>query len=578
MPDTLLIKIQDLTKHFGEKAIFNEASVNITLGLKIGVIGRNGAGKSTLFKMILGDEEIDTGTIQILPQAQLGYLQQHDPFEPSDTVISFLERFTGQPEWECGLFARKFGFVTADFAKPVSAFSGGWQMRLKLASVVLQKPNIILLDEPTNFLDLDTLLVLERFLLDFEGTVLVISHDREFLKHTCDTIMEIDQGKLALYDGDLESYLEYKQEMEAFAKVRNVNIERKQAQLQTFVDRFGSKQSMASAAQNKLKQIARMDQQKIGITTAMSSVHMHIPKIEDKKGTLIELDTLAIGYGEKVVAQTNVIVVERGSKVAVLGENGQGKSTLIKTIASIIPTISGSFAWRNTPKIAYYNQLISHDFKPSETIGEYAKRKMTEGLREQEVYRMLGSFLFSKEDWTKHISLLSGGEQSRLYLACMFLQKADVYLLDEPTNHLDIETVEVMGQAIGKFNGSVFVVSHDRTFVNLIADTIMTVKNGDIRLYNGNYEYYVWNLEQQTRKMLENNIETIVKTESTGGDKETRKKLYELAKRKKTLEKKIQLLQEKQLDQPFDESLKSTLDAAETEFLVLLEQEQTIAV
>lgn len=445
-------------------------------------------------------------------------------------------------------------------------------MRLKLASVVLQKPNIVLLDEPTNFLDLDTLLVLERFLLDFEGTVVVISHDREFLKHTCDTIMEIDQGKLALYDGDLEEYLEFKQESEAFAKVRNTNIERKQAQLQTFVNRFGSKQSMASAAQNKLKQIARMDQQKIGITTPMSTVNMHIPNTEGKTGVLLELHDLRIGYGEKIVAKTSSITIERGSKVAVLGENGQGKSTFIKTIAGLIPALGGEYLWRNAPKIAYYNQLISHDFMPGETIGEYAKRKMTEGTREQEVYRMLGSFLFSKSDWLKHISLLSGGEQSRLYLACMFLQKADVYLLDEPTNHLDIETVEVMGSAIGKFNGSVFVVSHDRTFVNLIAKTIMTVKDGKISQYNGDYEYYVWQLEQQTKKMLENQDATAESSATTpSDDKETRRKQYELAKKKKTLEKKIEGLQLKCLADPNDSTLQTALDSAETEYLGLLE-------
>lgn len=550
MPEKLLLQARNLTKSFGEKIILNSTSVSIVEKQKIGVIGRNGAGKTTFFKMLTGDLDPDNGDILKMPDLRLGYIPQHDPFLPGETVIKFLERYTEKPRWECAKVASKFQLKNERLTSFITDLSGGYQMRVKLTATLLAEPNLLLLDEPTNYLDLSTLILLEKFLLGFKGAFMVITHDREFLKKTCTSTLDVDRGQLFLHPEPLEEYLDFKEEQKALAASVNVNIERKQKQLQTFVDRFGAKASMAKSAQSKAKLIQKMDSKKIQINHAFSSVKMYIPLVESKQGNALECKNLEIGYPRKVVATGINFDVERGKKVAILGDNGQGKSTLLKTISGMLDPIDGTVIWKSGLKIAYYAQHVNLALNPKDNIEQYARGVASKEVKDVEINRVLGNFLFKKTDYTKQIEVLSGGEKARLCLAGMFLTKSDVYLLDEPTNHLDFETVEAMGQALGEFNGTVFVVSHNRTFVNLIATEIIEVKNGGVKRILGSYEDYVWQLEQQADQYDKNsqlqpsqNNSSIITSEGILPqkvlDKESRKKLYELNKELGKIEKKM---------------------------------------
>jgi len=567
MADRVLLQVREITKAFGEKIIFNGASVNIVEKQKIGVIGRNGAGKTTFFKMILDKEETDTGEIVLMPHLRLGYIEQNDPFLEGETVISFLQRYTGKEDWECGKMAAKFQLKNEKLQSKISDLSGGYQMRVKLTATLLFEPNLLLLDEPTNYLDLSTLILLEQFLKTFKGAFMVITHDREFIKKTCLQTLDVAGGQLLFHPEPLEEYLEYKEEQEALAASVNVNIERKQKQLQEFISKYGAKASKAASAQSKRKQIIKLDEKKISIGRAFSAVKMYIPPIENKQGIGLEVKNLNTGYEGKVITSDIKFTIDRGNKVAILGDNGQGKSTLLKTIAGKLGPVSGNVFWKDGLKIAFYNQHVSEEMIPTENILEYIKRVVVSNVKDDEIYRVLGNFLFKKLDYTKLISYLSGGEKARLCLAGMFLSKADVYLLDEPTNHLDFETVESMGDALGKFNGTVFVVSHNRTFVNLIANQIMEVKDGHVRQILGTYEDYVWQLEeaaqkeslvassslpggevQRTKGAVSESSTTgdydLSKAEKTKPSKEAAKRIFELKKDLSKTEKKIKQLQE----------------------------------
>lgn len=559
-----LLQIKGLNKSFGDKIIFDQADLSISEKQKIGVVGRNGAGKTTLFKMLLNQEEPDGGVIQHFNHLRLGYIPQNDPYTPDEVVIEFLERFTGKPEWECAKVASKFELKNY-LSKQIGELSGGYQMRVKLAATLLQEPNLLLLDEPTNYLDLQTQILLERFLLSFNGAYMVITHDREFIKKTCQETLEVENGKLNYYPKPLEEYFEYKLEQMELAKSVNQGIERKQKQLQEFVDRFGAKASKAKAAKSKEKQIARLGNEKIEIAHSLSNIKMHIPEIEQKKGVILSIADLTIGYPDRVIASKINLDIERGDKVAILGENGQGKSTLLKTLAGTLPKISGNLEWKNNPKISYYHQHVQQDIKPNETIREYINRKVNPSITEQEILRMLSNFFFKKTELDKSTSVLSGGEKARLCLAAMFLSKSDVYLLDEPTNHLDFETVEVMAKALKKFNGTVVIISHDRTFVSIIAEKIIEVKNGTIKPYGGDYNYYVWVLEQTSNKESEliKQIETIKPLKPKGSGRE----LYELQKQLNKLQRQIDKLQAQKTENNISKEELIKIEQIENEWL-----------
>ena len=491
---TVLLQLRDLTKTYGTRTIFEDVVVSFSEYQKIGVIGRNGAGKSTLFKLIVGLEEADSGAMIRNSNLRLAYLEQHDPFEPEELVMAFLERYTGEPDWECAKALAQVKIPESMHDDPLSTLSGGYQTRVKLAAIILQDPNLVLLDEPTNYLDLTTLMFLESFLIDFPVALMVISHDREFLRRTCDHTLEVENNKVMLFPGDIDTYLSYKAEMVAQIEKSNKVIEAKQEQLQAFVDRFRSKASKASQAQSKLKQLQKLKTVEIDGPSQTASIKM--PTVIARKGMAMESDALQIGYPERTIARNIELYVQRGTHVAIVGDNGQGKTTLLRTIAGDISPLGGSFRWGHECKIAYYAQHVFQVLPDDEDVFSYLMKTADISMTRQDVLNMAGSFLFSGDEVKKKIGVLSGGERSRVVLAQLLLSKSDVFLLDEPTNHLDFETVEALARALKSFNGTVFFISHDRTFVEFVATAVIEVKNGTVRHFPGTYDDYVYSIRQ----------------------------------------------------------------------------------
>lgn len=489
-----LLQLSHLQKSYGLHQIFSDANLTIAEKQKIGVIGRNGAGKSTLFKIIIGEESPDSGTVHIHNIARLGYLAQHESFLPEETVMTYLERVSGKPDWQCAKVAGLFQLKKELLDTKLESLSGGYQMRAKLTTMLLLEPNLILLDEPTNYLDLSTQLLLEHVLRSYNGAFLVISHDREFLKNTCEETLEVDQGELTLYPGPIEDYLAYKEDVREQQLRYNKKVAREQRHLQRFVDRFRYKASKATQAQSKLKQLSKLHL--IEIKHQLKSARIIIPPAVEKKGLALRVENLAIGYPNKTVAEHITFDIDRGQHVAILGDNGQGKTTLLKTLAGALPALFGNFKWGHNLRFAYYAQHVPAMLDPNKTVKQHLRECGPE-LYEEEILAMAGNFLFKDDDLDKHISVLSGGEKARLCLAGLLLTKSNVLLLDEPTNHLDFETVEALAEALKEFNGTVFFVSHNRTFVNLLATTIIEVKDGTAVRIPGTYEEYVYYLEEK---------------------------------------------------------------------------------
>ncbi len=489
---SIVLQLQGITKSFGPRKLFDEATLSIAEGQRIGLIGANGTGKTTLLRIILGQETLDSGLVSIHPITKLGYLEQNEKFLPEETVLGYLVRVSGREPWECAKAAGSFEIKNELLEKPFLSLSGGYQMRARLAGILVREPNLLLLDEPTNYLDLQTVLLLEEVLRNFRGALLLVSHDREFLKNVCTHTLELEHEKLTLYPGNIEDYFEYKEARLEEARRYNKKIQTQQRHLKEFVDRFRAKASKASQAQSKLKQLGKL--KTIEIAHSLRTVNFKIPVSPQKKAMALECKDLAVGYPEKTVLEDINFEINRGEHLAVLGENGQGKSTLLKTLAKQLAPISGSFRLGHNLRAAYYAQHVPLMLPTIGTASDYLFTTAKESLPD-DIWRMAGNFLFSKDDLDKPISVLSGGERARLCLAGICLGKYDVLILDEPTNHLDFDTVEALGEALQEYEGTIIFVSHSRTFVSQVATSILEVKDGFARRYPYPYDIYVYELK-----------------------------------------------------------------------------------
>lgn len=500
---SILLQVKNLKKSYGPHTILDEANFTVQKKQKIAIIGRNGAGKSTLFKIITGKEKADDGETITFDRTAIGYIQQEDNFKNDDTVISYLLRESEKEPWECAKIAAKFELKNNILEEKISNLSGGYQMRVKLTLMLLAGPNLLLLDEPTNYLDLSTMLLLEKFLISYNGSYLIISHDRRFIKNTCDEIIDIENGKAYHYPGPLESYLKFKQEKQIFNENFNKKQEAKRKHLQKFIDRFGAKASKAAQAKSKAKQIARITD--IDIENTLSTAIIKIPKATTKKGLCYRIENLTIGYPKKTIAKNINLDIEKGAHIAILGDNGHGKSTLLKNVANTLSPLSGSIKPANNLRVSYYAQHITSELNKNETVEKYLYRSANSQFETEEIFRMAGNFLFTDDDIKKSISILSGGEKARLCLAGMFLSTNDVLILDEPTNHLDFETAEALALALSESNATILFVSHDRTFTNIVADEIIDVNSGEIKRFNGDYYDYLVNIKTSFTEDPSNN-------------------------------------------------------------------------
>lgn len=521
-----LISINKISKSFGPHIIFNEATFSVAEKQRIGVIGRNGAGKTTLFRMLLHEEGIDSGEIVVFENTRIGYLKQEEEFLESDTVLGFLERDSGKESWECAKMAGIFRLKNDLLDTKISGLSGGFRMRVKLTAMLLHEPNLLLLDEPTNHLDLSTLLLLEEFLKTYKGSYLIISHDREFLRHTCDKTLEVDQGKLYFFPCSLDEYLALKELKDKTDASYNKKIRMQKRQLQKFIDRFRYKASKAAQAQSKIKQMDRLSE--VAIRQSLKTAKIVIPTVENKSGFAFNLDELCIGYPDLKVAEVKELDIRRGDHVAVLGDNGQGKTTFLKTLNGEIAVFSGKLKWAANTKIAYYDQHVTTKLNPKEQVGEYLMRQAGKQSSIEDVYRISGNFLFYGDDIKKSIAMLSGGEKARLCIAGILLRESNVLLLDEPTNHLDFETVTTLSQALSKSKATILFISHNREFIQAVGDKIIEVSDGAVRYCKLNYEDYLHEL--YIKAGLKEIIQSPEQQEMKENDKEARKQKQEKRK------------------------------------------------
>ena len=551
----VVLQLQNAHKRYGEQELLDGASCALADDQKVGLIGRNGAGKSTLCRVLLGDEELDAGEVVRSRKLRLGYLRQHDPFLDGETVLGFLERDSHQPEWRCGEIAWQFQLPDAMLDQPVRELSGGWQTRVKIAALLLHDPNLLILDEPTNFLDLRTQMLLEEFLQNFRGGCLIVSHDRSFLKRTCNHTLEISRGQMTMFPGDVESYLENLAERQEHDQRVNAATLTKRKQLESFINKNRANANTASQARNKAKQLDRLEL--IEVQGEEARVQFGFPAVDPRQGTALRTEQLSIGYPDHEVATGIQLEVEHGMRVGIVGDNGQGKTTFLRTICDSIKPLAGSMKWGYGCQVGVYAQHVYTTLPEQQTVDDYLHYQAAGGTTFQQVKDVAGSFLFSGELVEKRIRVLSGGERARLVLAGLLLQKHNVLILDEPGNHLDVETVEALADALRRYRGTVLFTSHDRHFMHRVATAVIEVRDARVMSYPASYDDYVYRVHKELEAGLraEHTVRGAPETgKATGSRKLGGREERELQKRLKAVERKIarldddkKLLREKML-------------------------------
>lgn len=492
---SVLLQIKNASKSYGQQVLLSGAEATLIENQKVGFIGRNGAGKSTLLRIILGEEELDAGEIVKHPRLRIGYLRQHDPFLPGETAIQFLIRDSSQPDWKCGEIAGLFEIKGSYLEGPLSELSGGWQTRVKLAALLLHQPNLLLLDEPTNFLDLRTQILLEHFIRDFNQACLVVSHDRTFLQATCDQTLDLSRGKLTMFPGKVDAFLVHQAERLEHDRRVNATVLAKKRQLEEFIAKNRARASTATQARSKSKQLEKLEL--VEIEADAPSAVIRAPNVEPRKGAVLRCDGLAIGYPERTIATEIQLEIEHGARAAIVGDNGQGKTTFLRTIVDSLPAKEGSYRWGYGTSLGTYAQHVYSSLPSKQTVLEYLEYQAARETKTQEILDVAAALLFRGEHVKKKISVLSGGERARLCMAGILLSDYNVLVLDEPGNHLDVETVEALADALLKYKGTVIFTSHDRHFMSRIASCIIEVRDGRVIDYRGNYESYLYSVNSE---------------------------------------------------------------------------------
>ena len=504
---SILLQTNNLSKSYGRQEIFTDFNFSIHEKQKIGVIGRNGAGKSTLFRIITGEEQSDSGSVIISTETKLGKINQENDWLDGENSLDYLMRMSGQAVWTAKKLAARFEIGEEKLALCAEQLSGGWRMRLKIVAMLLTQPNLFLLDEPTNYLDLNTLLLLENYLKTYKGSFVIISHDREFIKKTCEETLEIYEGGYYHYPGPLEEYLAFKEQKQSTLIKQNQGLARQQEHLQSFVDRFRASASKAKQAQAMIRKIDKLEAKRITIEHEAGITRIVLPPVPKRKNLALRVKNLSIGYDDKVLVPNINFEMTFGERLLVLGQNGQGKTTLLKTLAGHLDGLGGSFHWYSAATLAYHAQDSLEILDRNEQVGVYLRRLAAPEIKTEAVLKMAGDFLFDEEAQKKPVSVLSGGEKSRLQLAGILLSKPDILIMDEPTSHLDFETVEALGQALAKFTGAIIFTSHDRTFANLIATGLVQIENGEARRRFQDYEDYIEELENKINNQSNEPVE-----------------------------------------------------------------------
>ena len=491
-----MLTLSQLTKAYNGRTLFADVSLQVNRGETIGLVGPNGAGKSTLFSLILKENQPDEGNVLVERGATLGFLPQESAPVGEETVLALATAHAAGDEWAAhGLepkakrILKGLAFREEQFEVPARTLSGGWIMRAHLARLLTQEPDLLLLDEPTNHLDLETLRWFQEYLKSYPGAILTISHDREFLNALCESIVEIAHGRLHRYRGDYENYLEQRaarreQQLAAY-KAQQREIEG----LQRFADRFRAKASKATQAQSKLKQIARMERIEAPEQEG-ATVKFRFPQPPRSGHKVIELKDVTQAYGERVIYRGLNFATERGDRTVLVGPNGAGKSTLLKILAGVLPIQAGAREEGMNAKVGYFAQHRVEMLHPKQTVLQ-AVMDCANPVPEQTARTVLGSFLFRGDDAFKSVSVLSGGEKSRLALVKLLLDPPNLLLMDEPTTHLDMGSIDALLNALGGYEGTLIFISHDVHFIRQLAGKVLHVDAGRLTPYAGGYDYYL---------------------------------------------------------------------------------------
>ena len=464
----VLMQIKNATKSYGNQVLLDNAEATLSEDIKVGFVGRNGAGKSTLLRILLGEEELDTGDVTRHPKLQIGYLRQHDPFQPGETAQEFLMRDSGQPDWKCGEVAGQFELKGSYLDGPISKLSGGWQTRVKLAALLLREPNLLLLDEPTNFLDLRTQILLED--------CLIVSHDRGFLGATCTHTLDLSRGKLTMYPGKIDAFLEYQRDQREHLERSNAAVISKRKHLEEFIAKNKARASTANQAKSKSKQLERLEV--ADIASDDPTARIRAPQVEPRQGPALRALNLAIGYPERKIAEGIDLEIEHGSRAAIVGDNGQGKTTFLRTIVDSLKPVEGEVRWGYGCQIGVYAQHVYTSLSEKQTVLEYLESCAAKGTKAQEILSVAGALLFRDD----HVQ-----KKARLCLAGLLLSQYNILVLDEPGNHLDVDTVEALAESLVAYKGTVIFTTHDRHFMKRVATNIIEVRDGRVNNYSGNY-------------------------------------------------------------------------------------------
>ena len=563
-----MLSVNHLDIRYGEKHLFKDVSTVVYPGDRIGLVGVNGTGKSTLMKIMAGETETDDGVVHRSRHLSVAYLPQESGALLTDRSLyqeaesSFGEILALQHELEVlnqqisitaaesdefkELLERQgeiqhhldnndiytirsrvekvlhgLGFSTEDLQAPVSTFSGGWVMRLLLAKMLLASPSLLLLDEPTNHLDLESLTWVETFLQSHNGALVIISHDRTFLDRTTTQTWELSLGNLTIYKGNYSKYVVEKEERRHIEKAAYQNQQAQIRQTMRFVERFKAKATKARQAQSKLKQLNKIE--RIELAEDEHQIKFTFPPAPQSGRDVLMVGGLSKSYGDKQVFKSAELHLERGDKVAVVGVNGAGKSTLMRILAGQVEPDEGTLRFGTGVKPTYFGQHQAQElplnYNVLETLSHAAEDMTITRMRS-----LLGAFLFRGEDVEKKVSVLSGGEKSRLALARMIATPANCMLLDEPTNHLDMTSQDVLQEAMRQYDGTIIVVSHNRYFLDCFVNKVIEVKDGEVTLYEGNVAEYLYKQEQIALRESERSKNTAQELEPSGESTRDNKK------------------------------------------------------
>lgn len=550
-----MLSIQDITYRIAGRTLLDKASLSIERGQKLGLVGRNGTGKTTLFRLISGEIQADDGDIQMQKGLRMGQVAQEAPSGATsliDTVLSAdKERAALLAEAEtvtepmriaevhtrladidaeraparAARILAGLGFDEAAQQRPCSDYSGGWRMRVALAAVLFARPDFLLLDEPTNHLDLEAALWLEQYLKGWNGTLLVISHDRRFLNEVVDGIVHLAEFKLTRYAGNYDRFERTRRERLEHQSKQREKQEAERARIQSFVDRFRAKATKARQAQSRLKMLDRMEPIAAAIEDA--SITFNFPDIDPPPPPLMAIQDVSVGYEpEKPVLRKLDLRIDPDDRIALVGANGNGKSTLVKLLSDRLAPEAGKIVKAPKMEVGYFAQHQADELNLDETPYDHAARALPD-KKESQVRAHLGRFGFSSDKADTQVESLSGGEKARLLFALMSCGSPNILLLDEPTNHLDVDAREALVHALNAFEGAVILVSHDAHLIELVADRLWLVADGTCKPYEGSLDEYAAELQATRRAKRQSDKDRIEPETSRDNKKQARKERAE---------------------------------------------------